>query len=118
MPMVPGRRPKPRRYDTTRFLLPIVFTGWTDDMGAPVAREDAPAELVSTMTWFQTQLGIGTARPAPTGDGTVPAVWTLPDGQSYATDLHVLRLRQRQTAWGLWDGDLEASLPIPWSSAW
>lgn len=117
MPLVPGRRPKPRRYDTTRYLLPIVFTGWTDDLGQPVARADAPGRLVSTMAEFQMALGIGPNRAAPTGDGTVTASWVLPDGQEWTTDLHVLRLRARRTAWGLWDGDLELSLPLPWQAA-
>jgi len=115
MPGTPGRRAKPRRFDVTRYLLPIVFTGWVDELGDPVAREDVPAQLVATMVEFQTALGIGPARPAPSGDGTFPAEWTLPDGSVWTTDLHVLRLRNRQTAWGIWDGDVELSLPVPWT---
>jgi hypothetical protein len=116
MPTAQGRRPKPRRFDVTRYLLPIVFTGWVDDAGDPLGRGDAPAQLVATIDAFQTALGIGPARgPALSIDGTVPAVWDKPNGAQWTTDLHVLRLRNRQTAWGIWDGDLELSLPMTWT---
>ena len=113
IPGAAGRRPKRRRLDVTRYLLPMIFTGWVDDLGDDVDRDQAVAQLQSTLVEFTGDV-VGT--PTPPGDGTRPAVFTLANGDQWTTDLHVLMLRRRETAWGIWDGDLEISLPLEWET--
>lgn len=115
MPGAEGRRPKRRRYDVTKRLLPVVFTGFVDDTGMPVGRDDAPAQLELTLLGFQQSLNVGPFRVPQTGDGTLAVEWTLNSGATLATDVHVVNLRERRTGWGIWDGDVELSMPLPWA---
>lgn len=113
MPGAAGRRPKRRRYDPTRYLLPIVFTGYVDENG-DVTTGDVQAQLVKTMRTFMAGV-LGDPSPSGSGNGTRPAVYTLDDGTKWSGDIHTLRLRRRETMRGVWDGDLEISVPLEWS---
>lgn len=112
MPGVPGRRAKPRRFDATRFLLPIVFSGWVDSSGDVVPWDDRPAQLAATMETFITGV-VGDPTPG-VGDGTRPATYVDDNGSVWSARMHVVRLRRRQTWWGGWDGDLEVVVPVEW----
>lgn len=114
IPGFDGALPFQHRADETRYLLPFAITGWFDTAGAPVdeslvqaARYEAMAELEASI--------IGVPDPNDP-EGTRPAIYDSPDGETYTADVQTLPFRRRRTAKGLWVGHLEIIVPKPWEA--
>ncbi len=97
-----------RRFAATRYLLPLIITGWVDDDGDPV---DTPmAQLGTNITALKTAV---VGPDGVTGERTV--VFSPSQGGTWTTTAQVLDIRKDNIAKGLWVGNLELILTRPWT---
>jgi hypothetical protein len=89
VPHDPGVLARRRRRTASRRDLPIVVTGWCDQLGAKVDASQRYQQLIDNVEALETGLAIG--EDAPAGEtGTVTAVWTRPDASTRSGPVHVL----------------------------
>lgn len=106
MPGSHGLRPFPRWRTGRVITLPMVIYGQVDEDGAPIA--DPVTGAIEHVEYLATNLGHGNT----VGDGTVPAVWTLPDASTRTADVTVLGLfGTRDVAPGVLRTTLDLSIP-------
>jgi hypothetical protein len=112
MPGVPGRRPFIHRKDETRYLLPFAVTGWVDSFGEAV--DDSLAQSFVRSALGEIKAAVVGPIDNDDVDGTRPAIYETPDGETWYQSVQTLSLRKRRTTRGLWIGHLELVLPQPW----
>lgn len=106
IPHVDGVRAFRRRRTARVITLPMLIFGRKDPDGVPIA--DPLQGAIDHMLYLDANLGIGSA----TGDGTVPAIWHLPDGGTLEADVHVLGLiGTTDIAYGMFRTTLDISIP-------
>lgn len=88
IPLNPGARPYRRRRTVRVASLPMDIYGHYEQDGTPIS--DPMQGVIDHMLWLSGNLGIG--EDAAATDGTVDAVWHLPDGGTLHADVHVLSL--------------------------
>lgn len=86
MPHADGVRAFRRRRTARVATFPLMIWGGYDVDG--VVQADPVQGAIDHMVYLSDNLGIG----YDVGDGTVPAVWHLPDGSTLEADVHVLGL--------------------------
>lgn len=87
LPGVAGVIPYRRRLDVMSYSLPMLVSGDVNEDG-----DDYPDAWVGLETNLQT-LYDDVVQPTNVGDGTRPAVLTMPSGLERCADVHVLGLR-------------------------
>lgn len=109
LPRRPGRRPKRKRFEETRYLLPFVVSGAVNSGGAYLGVNSAEGRCLALLTSLKTSLSgtdpnseVDIVYNAPTPAGT----WT--------STAQFLGFRKSSYGSGLWDGELEFILLKPW----
>lgn len=87
LPGVPGVIPYRRRLDVTTYALPMLISGDVDQDGTDYPNAWVGLETNMDVLWSDV------VAPTNTGDGTRPAVLTMPSGLERTADVHVLGLR-------------------------
>lgn len=111
--IIPGQAAaidNPRRFTPTRYLLPIVFTGWVNSTGDYVGQAGSVRRCYQALQVWRTVF-------AP-GAGQVDAVavtFTDPDGVEFTSLGHVSDLRKREFDGGIWEGNVELTITQPWT---
>lgn len=88
MPLAEGARPYRRRRTVRVVTLPMDIFGDADIEGDPTP--DAVQGAINNVIWLSGNLGIG--EDAANDDGTVTAVWHLPNAAQLFAHVHVLGL--------------------------
>ena len=88
MPLAEGARPYRRRRTVRTVTLPMDIYGGFDEDGVVIS--DPVQGAINHMIWLAQHLGIGD--DATADDGTVEAVWTLPNASQLFAPVHVLGL--------------------------
>lgn len=111
IPGVAGVDENDRRFNSTRYLLPIAFTGWINSAGVYVGQVGMVRRCYEALqAWRDLFLP---------GEGTAAAIaisYTDPVGQIMTTTGHLGDLRKGSFDDGIWDGDVELTITRPWSS--
>lgn len=114
LPGASGVIPYRRRRTATRYTFRLIVTGDVDENGNPNA--DAKMGLIDNLLYLRDNV----VDPLTTGDGTVPAIWTLPDASTLEADVHVMRCEQNLYGYdpndvqAYWIGSLLISSPSGW----
>jgi hypothetical protein len=88
LPMASGRRANQRRIDATEHSLQLIICGETDQDGD--LWPNPWIGLEENLAFLRTNV----VDPTGVGNGTLPAVLTMPSGDTRTADIHVLDLRQ------------------------
>lgn len=106
IPGVDGVRPFRRRRHVRVCTFPLMIWGQFAEDG--VEQADPVQGVIDHMLYLSTNLGIARS----VGDGTVPAIWHLPDGGTLEADVHVLGLLgTTDVAPGVLKTTLDLSIP-------
>jgi hypothetical protein len=97
-----------RRFAPSRYLLPLIITGWVDEYGLPAANPMLQLRI-NVKTFKNLMVG-----PVGVG-GTRPVIYTTPDAETWTSQAHVLDIRKSDISKGIWRGDLELTLTRPWT---
>lgn len=106
LPGVLGVRKYRRRATATLHSLPFLVTGVVTTAGLETTVSPY-AQLTANLRYLKANVTL----PTNTGDGTRPAVLTLPDGTTVTKDVHVLGLHGDLHPGALWSGTLDISDP-------
>lgn len=108
LPLSPGVRGYPRRRTARVCSLPMDIYGHYTEDGEDI--EDPMQGVIDHLLYLSANLGIG--EDATADDGTVPAIWHLPDESTLGADVHVLSIDNiRDVGPGLLRCVLDISIP-------
>lgn len=102
IPGLAGRKAYKRRLDETTHTLPILITGFCDQIGTPY--DDLGISfsqgLESNIRFLQTAFGLDDPSAIASGDSTLTATFVLPSGDARIAPVQVLALSgQLQPGW-------------------
>jgi hypothetical protein len=109
LPRRPGRRPKKKYFEETRYLLPLVVSGAVGAGGSYLGLNGAEGRCLSLLMNLKTNLA-GTD-----ANSKVTIAYILPGSLgTWTSDAQFLGLRKEEYGSGLWNGHLEFILLKPW----